>query len=182
MSRTRTTLAVSIGLMLAACGTIGTANAAPDASNNTTSTSATLGNNYAERADVQKFVEQLNAKYDYPKADLLKAFAQAERMDTVLRQLERDKPDPNFKKNWTTYRSRYIEPIRIRAGVNFWKNNAATLSRATREYGVPEYIIVGIIGAETIYGRYMGDNNIFDVLTTLAFDYPRRSAEYKEFL
>ena len=62
MSRTRTTLAVSIGLMLAACGTIGTANAAPDASNNTTSTSATLGNNYAERADVQKFVEQLNAK------------------------------------------------------------------------------------------------------------------------
>ena len=85
MSRTRTTLAVSIGLMLAACGTIGTANAAPDASNNTTSTSATLGNNYAERADVQKFVEQLNAKYDYPKADLLKAFGQAERMDTVLR-------------------------------------------------------------------------------------------------
>ena len=182
MSRTRTTLAVSIGLMLAACGTIGTANAAPDASNNTTSASAPLGNNYAERADVQKFVEQLNAKYDYPKADLLKAFGQAERMDTVLRQLERDKPDPNFKKNWSTYRSRYIEPIRIRAGVNFWKNNAATLSRAAREYGVPEYIIVGIIGAETIYGRYMGDNNIFDVLTTLAFDYPRRSAEYKEFL
>ena len=86
MSRTRTTLAVSIGLMLAACGTIGTANAAPDASNNTTSTSATLGNNYAERADVQKFVEQLNAKYDYPKADLLKAFAQAERMDTVAQR------------------------------------------------------------------------------------------------
>lgn len=182
MSRTHTTLAVSIGLMLAACGTIGTASAAPDTSNNTTSTSTQLGNNYAERADVQKFVEQLNAKYDYPKADLLKAFAQAERMDTVLRQLESDKPNPNFKKNWSTYRSRYIEPIRIRAGVNFWKNNAATLSRATREYGVPEYIIIGIIGAETIYGRYMGDNNIFDVLTTLAFDYPRRSAEYKEFL
>ena len=182
MSRTRTALALSIGLMLAACGTIGTANAAPDASGNATSASAPMGNNYAERTAVQKFVEQLNAKYDYPKADLLKAFAQAERMDTVLRQLERDKPDPNFKKNWTTYRSRYIEPIRIRAGVNFWKSNAATLSRAAREYGVPEYIIVGIIGAETIYGRYMGDNNIFDVLTTLAFDYPRRSDEYKEFL
>ena len=179
MSLTRTTLAVAISVMLAACGTLNTATAAPDPNTNS---AASFGTNYADRADVQKFVDQINAKYNYPKADLLNAFAQAERMDTVLRQLERDKPDPNFKKNWTTYRARYIEPIRIQAGVAFWKKNAATLSRATREYGVPEYILAGIIGVETIYGRYMGDNNIFDVLTTLAFDYPRRSAEYKEFL
>ena len=177
MSLTRTTLALSISLMLAACGTLGIANAAPDARN-----TASIGNDYAERTDVQQFVNHINSKYGYPKADLLQAFSQTERMDTVLRQLERDKPDPNFKKNWTTYRSRYIEPMRIKAGVDFWKRNASTLSRATREYGVPEYIIAGIIGAETIYGRYMGDNSVFDVLTTLAFDYPRRSAEYKEFL
>ena len=177
----RTILALSISIMLAACGTFNAAQAAPDATA-TTSSTASLSTNYAERADVKKFVDQINAKHNYSKTDLLNAFAQAERMDTVLRQLERDKPDPNFKKNWTTYRSRYIEPLRIKAGVEFWKKNASTLSRATREYGVPEYIIAGIIGAETIYGRYMGDNSVFDVLTTLAFDYPRRSAEYKEFL
>lgn len=182
MTFTRTSLTLSVAIALAACGTTGTANAAPETEANSTTASAPLATNYADRIEVQKFVEQLNAKYDYPKAELLKAFAQAERMDTVLRQLERDKPDPNFKKNWTTYRSRYIEPLRIKAGVEFWKKNAATLSRATREYGVPEYIIAGIIGAETIYGRYMGDHSVFDVLTTLAFDYPRRSAEYKEFL
>lgn len=141
-----------------------------------------FGNNYAERADVRAFVDQLNGKYDYPKSELLKAFANAERMDTVLRQLERDKPNPNFKKNWSVYRTRYVEPIRIKAGVAFWQKNATTLARAAREYGVPEYILVGIIGVETIYGQQMGNNNVFDVLTTLAFDYPRRSAEYKNFL
>ena len=176
MSLIRTTLALSIVAMLTACGSMRPANAA-DAT-----TTESVGNDYADRADVKSFVEHMHDKYNYPKDDLLNAFSQAERMDTVLRQLERDKPDPNFKKNWTTYRARYIEPIRIAAGVKFWKANAATLSRATREYGVPEYIIAGIIGVETIYGRYMGDNNVFDVLTTLAFDYPRRSAEYKEFL
>ena len=173
MSLTRT--ALSIAIVLTTFGTALSAHAAP-------ASSSDAGANYAERSDVQKFVDKMYDKYGYPKADLLKAFSQAERMDTVLRQLERDKPNPNFKKNWTTYRSRYVEPIRIKAGVAFWQKNAATLNRATREYGVPEYIIAGIIGVETIYGKYVGENNIFDVLTTLAFDYPRRSAEYTEFL
>lgn len=143
---------------------------------------ATNGNNYAERAEVKAFVDELNGKYNYSKTELLGAFANAERMDTVLRQLEKDKPDPNFKKNWKVYRSRYIEPIRIKAGVAFWQKNAKTLTKASKEYGVPEYILAGIIGVETIYGKYMGDSNVFDVLTTIAFDYPRRSAEYKNYL
>ncbi|MGL4767489.1 MAG: lytic murein transglycosylase B [Formosimonas sp.] len=143
---------------------------------------AQSSNNYAEREDVKKFVQSMNDKYDYNKDDLLKAFANAEKLDTVLRQLEKDKPNPNFKKNWGAYRSRYIEPVRIKAGVNFWNKNAATLTKAAKQYGVPEYIIAGIIGVETIYGQYMGDSNVFDVLTTLSFDYPRRSAEYKNFL
>ena len=142
----------------------------------------TDGNNYAERAEVKAFVDELNGKYGYSKTELLSAFAGAERMDTVLRQLEKDKPNPNFKKNWKVYRSRYIEPVRIKAGVAFWQKNAQTLTRASKEYGVPEYIIAGIIGVETIYGKHMGDSNVFDVLTTLAFDYPRRSAEYKNYL
>lgn len=139
-------------------------------------------NNYAEREDVKKFVQSMNDKYDYNNDELLKAFGNAEKLDTVLNQLEKDKPNPNFKKNWANYRSRYIEPIRIKAGVSFWNKNAAALSKATKQYGVPEYIIAGIIGVETIYGRNMGDSNVFDVLTTLSFDYPRRSAEYRNFL
>ena len=139
-------------------------------------------NNYAARSEVKAFVKMMSEKYGYAPDELLKSFAKAEKMDTVLNQLERDKPNPNFKKNWEAYRKRYIEPVRIKAGVNFWNKHASTLTRAAQQYGVPEHILVGIIGVETIYGQYMGDTNVFDVLTTVAFDYPRRSDEYKKFL
>ena len=33
-------------------------------------------------------------------------------------------------KNWTAYRSRFIEPVRVQAGLRFWDDNAETLARA----------------------------------------------------
>ncbi len=78
-----------------------------------------------------------------------------------------------FVKNWRVYRSRFIDPVRIQAGVRFWRANADTLARAEAEYGVPAEIIVGIIGVETIYGRDMGTFRVVDALATLAFDFPK---------
>ena len=75
-------------------------------------------------------------------------------------------------KNWQVYRSRFVEPIRIRAGVRFWQANRDALERAGQEYGVPPEIIVGIIGVETIYGQQMGSFRVIDALATLAFDFP----------
>ncbi len=182
MNFSKSSLWLSTALLLGACGSTGSSPAVAAPAATSSSSVLSTDSNYANRAEVKAFVDAIAAKHNYTKADLMSAFGSAERMDTVLRQLEKDKPNPNFKKNWTTYRSRYIEPVRIKAGVAFWQKNAKTLSRATKEYGVPEYIIAGIIGVETIYGRVMGDNAVFDVLTTLAFDYPRRSDEYKNFL
>ncbi len=39
---------------------------------------------------------------------------------------------------------------------------------------MPPEAIVGIIGVETIYGRFMGNFRALDALTTLTFDYPTR--------
>ena len=75
-------------------------------------------------------------------------------------------------KNWRAYRGRFVEPVRIRAGVRFWNENAAALARAEQEYGVPQEIIVGILGVETLYGQHMGNIRVLDALTTLAFDFP----------
>ena len=80
-------------------------------------------------------------------------------------------PSPSVK-NWRVYQSRFIEPVRINAGVKFWRANQATLQRAYEQFGVPPEVIVGIIGVETIYGRYMGNFRVLDALTTLTFDYP----------
>ncbi len=81
-------------------------------------------------------------------------------------------PSTPGRKSWRTYRSRFIEPIRINAGVRFWQENRDTLRRAEAEFGVPASVIVGIIGVETIYGRDMGTFRVLDSLSTLAFDYP----------
>ena len=75
-------------------------------------------------------------------------------------------------KNWRAYRARFIEPIRIQAGLRFWQTHAVTLARAEQTYGVPAEIIVGIIGVETIYGQHTGNFRVIDALATLAFDFP----------
>jgi membrane-bound lytic murein transglycosylase B len=83
-------------------------------------------------------------------------------------------------KNWRVYRSRFIDPVRIAAGVKFWQDNQATLERAEKEFGVPPEIIVGIVGVETIYGQQMGNFRVMDALATLAFNFPQshpRAAE-----
>ena len=89
-------------------------------------------------------------------------------------------PTKTFVKNWRVYRSRFIDPVRIAAGVRFWKANAATLARAEKEYGVPADIIVGIIGVETIYGRDTGSFRVMDALMTLAFDFPSNHPRAQE--
>ena len=45
------------------------------------------------------------------------------------------------RKNWAVYRSRFIDPVRIAAGQRFWRDNADTLARAERDFGVPELVV-----------------------------------------
>jgi len=73
---------------------------------------------------------------------------------------------------WPPYRQRFVEPVRIRAGVAFWRAHAATLRQAQARYGVPAAVIVAIIGVETLYGRQTGNFRVLDTLATLALQYP----------
>ncbi len=75
-------------------------------------------------------------------------------------------------KNWARYRARFVEPIRIRAGVAFWRANERWLAQAEEMYGVAPEFVVGIVGVESIFGREMGNFRIIDALATLAFDFP----------
>jgi membrane-bound lytic murein transglycosylase B len=81
-------------------------------------------------------------------------------------------PAVGVAKNWHLYRSRFVEPLRIRAGVAFWQEHRGTLQRAEQETGVPAEIIVGVLGVETIYGQQTGNHRVIDALATLAFDFP----------
>ncbi len=82
-------------------------------------------------------------------------------------------------RSWQTYRGRFVNEARAAEGAEFWRRNAAALARAAEEHGVPEEIIVAIIGVETVYGRQMGSWRVIDALSTLAFDYPPRAEFFR---
>lgn len=125
---------------------------------------------YADRPEVQAFVQSMVEKHAFD-AKTLSGLMGSLRPNAEAIELVKP-PLTTGRRNWGVYRSRFVEPQRIRAGMEFWRTHAATLARAEKEFGVPAEIIVGIIGVETIYGRRMGRFPVLEVLTTLAFDYP----------
>ena len=133
---------------------------------------------YANRPEVMQFADDLAARRNLDPAWVRSAIGQARYSATVSRLMQpAAKP---FVKNWRVYRSRFIDPVRIAAGVKFWQANQTTLERAEKEFGVPIDIIVGIIGVETIYGRDTGSFRVMDAITTLAFDFPASHPRAKE--
>ncbi|WP_445322959.1 lytic murein transglycosylase B [Ramlibacter sp. AN1133] len=125
---------------------------------------------YAEREEAMRFGDELAERRNIDPAWVRRMLGQAQNLAVVSRLMQ---PAPAATaKNWALYRSRFIDPVRIRAGVRFWEENRRTLEAVETQYGVPAEIIVGIVGVETIYGQQMGDFRIVDALATLAFDFP----------
>lgn len=128
------------------------------------------GPSYAHRSDVLAVAQQIAESQQLDPAWVRRTLAQANYLPSVAKAVV--PPAIGFKKNWRVYRSRFVEPIRIQAGVRFWNSHTQDLARAQAETGVPMEIIVGIIGVETIYGQQMGSYRVLDALATLAFDFP----------
>lgn len=90
-----------------------------------------------------------------------------------------------IKRAWLSYKKRHVDPIRIKRGISFWQQNRAQLDAVSRQSGVPQSIIVAIIGIETVYGQYTGKHRVLDTLATLGFKYPdpsrpERQAMFRE--
>jgi membrane-bound lytic murein transglycosylase B len=134
------------------------------------STPQRRGTPYAQREDAMLFADEVASRRNLDGAWVQRMIGQAQNLPVVTRLMQ--PAPPGQPKNWRVYRSRFIDPVRIAAGVRFWQENRRTLERAEQEYGVPAETIVGIIGVETIYGQNMGDFRVIDALATLAFDFP----------
>jgi membrane-bound lytic murein transglycosylase B len=120
--------------------------------------------------DAMQAADDIAARRDLDPAWVRQVIGQSHYLPQVAKLIA--PPPVGTPKNWQLYRSRFIEPIRIKAGVKFWQMHRETLARAQAETGVPAEIIVGIIGVETIYGQQMGSYRVLDALATLAFDFP----------
>ncbi len=138
---------------------------------------------FGGRDDVRAFVTTMAARHGFDRRELEAVFARAERKQSVLDAISRP---AERRLAWHEYRRIFVQPERIDEGVRFWRRNADALQRARDTFAVPPSVIVAIIGVETRYGQTQGNYRVIDALSTLAFDYPPRSAfftrELEEFL
>lgn len=135
---------------------------------------------YFERQDVAAFVQGLLTRHPELDAQTVqRAMAQATYQPSVAKLIM--PATQKGTRNWSVYRTRMVDELRVRSGRVFMARYATELAEAERQSGVPAHIIAGIIGVETIYGRNMGSFRAVDALSTLAFDFPKGRSDRSEF-
>ena len=134
---------------------------------------------YSHSPALLSFIKYMVHRHGFSETYLNGLFSRANRLESVIKLESPEPPVIGPTKptvgSWTRYRNKFLTDDHINNGVEFWRNNADAIQKASATYNVdPEYI-VGIIGVETYFGKNFGKTNILDALTTLSFDTVRRS-------
>ncbi len=135
-----------------------------------------VASSFSARPEVQKFMAEMVAKHGFDAHQLNRQFAQVKPLPRITRMMT-----GAYVKapNWSDYRANFVNPRNVARGVEFWNDHAEDLARARQTYGVPEEVIIAILGVETRYGSFPLPYRVFDSLATLAFDYPRRAEFFR---
>ncbi len=104
------------------------------------------------------------------------AMSGAKNLPNILNIMTR----PGESKPWYDYKAMFLSEGTIQRGVRFKNQYADVLNRAEQQFGVPQSIILGILGVETGYGANKGSFITRDALATLAFGYPRRADYFSD--
>ena len=183
--------AVSLSAGLSSCGQV------PHGENDQSTVSHTSGprscvgqyqakyvtGDFAGYVSLQQFVDKMAKNHGFEREYLMGVFSQAHRKNWTLNYLA--KSDQSLKGKpaaggWDRYRAKFLDERHIGAGVDFARRHRDALQRATRQYGVPEEYILGILAVETTFGSYVGSHRVIDALTTLGFDYDRRGDYFRD--
>ena len=133
---------------------------------------------FAHDPEVAAFILEMQERHGFESEFLQYRFSRLQPNETVLKAI-RPPAVPELQRSWERYRARFLNERRVAAGIRFWNENATTLKRASAIYGVPEEVIVAIIGVETEYGRNTGKFGVMQALATLAFRYPPRAPFFR---
>jgi membrane-bound lytic murein transglycosylase B len=165
--------------VLVAAGPAHTAPVAVAAPSAPAAASSTVIVPYADRPEVQQWAHDIAKRQHLEPTWVMSQLAQARFQPKVAKFIM---PAPSgTAKNWTNYRARFIDAVRIRQGVQWWNTQQDWLTQAETRWGVPASVIVAIVGVETIYGRQTGNFRILDALTTLGFDFPSGRSDRRQF-
>lgn len=132
---------------------------------------------FSRRDDVREFIAAMASRHGFVEAELAYLFSRARHYPAIIELIT--PPVHPRARSWEAYRARFLEPVRIRGGVELVERHEADLKRAEVRFGVPAEIIVAIMGVETVYGRNSGNWRVIDALATLAFGYPKRAEFFR---
>lgn len=140
--------------------------------------SADVFADYSQHEAAPAFVARMVKEHGFEKTYVEKILKDASKQQSILDAISRPAEKTLV---WKQYKNIFLDEKRINLGAKFWQENKAVLAKASKEFGVPEEVIVAIIGVETRYGVQKGGYRVIDALTTLGFDYePRASFFSKE--
>jgi lytic murein transglycosylase B len=125
---------------------------------------------FTQRDELRRFIDELAIRRGWDRRWVEAQIAPARRLQRVRELIM--PPPVSRPRDWSAYRARFVEPGRIEAGVAFWQAHRRWLDEAQARWGVPAWLVVGIIGVETHYGQFTGGFRVLDALATLAFDFP----------
>ena len=122
------------------------------------------------------FRDRMVHQYQFSPLELDNVFINVHLKPTILAIMAK----PGESKEWYDYQPQFVTPATINKGLVFKASYADALHRAEATYGVPEEIILGIIGVETGFGGHKGSFLALDALSTLAFRDTRRPEYFKQ--
>lgn len=130
----------------------------------------------SEREDIKIFIQGMVKKHDFDQQKLVDLFDATNLRLSIIEALDR----PATSRAWYQFAPGFLSAAKVRAGVQFWHEQQFWLQKARQKYGVPEEIILAIIGVESSYGKNLGRFRAMDALATVAFEYPRRSEYFRQ--
>src|SRR3990167_8025669 len=88
----------------------------------------------AELPGIPQFIDDMVVKHQFKRGELENVFARAQHLPAVIELISR----PATIKPWPEYRAAFVNPKRVKLGLEFWNKYRHTLRRAEQKYGVPQ--------------------------------------------
>lgn len=129
----------------------------------------------SQQPEVAHFIDLMVSKHHFDKNQLIKLLNKAQITQPVISNIKA----PFEMQPWLTYKNYFLTPERINLGAEFWHQHKQDLIRAEKQFGVPQEIIIAILGIETKYGTHQGEHRVIDALATLSFSHLARSDYFK---
>ena len=99
-----------------------------------------------EDPQIRLFLDELERDEDIDRAEASRLLASANFLPKVIEDMRRA---PERTIEWGAYRAIFMDAGRISSGQAFSRLHAETLAKVERDTGVPQTVVLGILGVET---------------------------------